>query len=155
MRLKLLVAAVVVLSLLVIWRMMSGGSSPADSLNTRMAELHRTGDVEALAVEAASPDIRTALRAVETMGYVGPKAVKQLRRALADRRPQIRQQAATAYAKVAGPKEVAPLVEIARADESSIVRACAITTLGKVRAHNEMETILDALNDKDLVVRRR
>ena len=155
MRLKLLVVAAAVLGVLVIWQLMRGGGPPIDELDARMEKLRADGNVEALATEAKSPDIRTARSAVETMGYVGPKAVKQIRRHLKDPRPEIRQKAATAYAKAADPKEAAPLAEVARTDNSPIVRAAAITGLGRARAYGEMETLLTAMNDDDIVVRRR
>ena len=156
MRLKLLVAAAAVLGVLVIWQLMRGGAPPIDELDERMEKLRADGDVEALATEAKSPDIRTARRAVESMGYVGPKAVRQIRRALKDPRPQIRQRAATAYARAADPKEAAaPLADVARTDKSTEVRAAAVTALGRSRACGEMETLLAAMNDEDIVVRRR
>lgn len=154
-KLKLLVAVAAVLGVLVIWQLTRDASLPADSVDARMEELRRAGDVEALAAEAKSPDIRTARRAVETMGYVGPKAITQIRHALADRRPEIRQRATLAYARAAGPKEMPPLAEVARTDKSPTVRASAVTALGRVRAHREMETLLQAMNDRDVVVRRR
>jgi len=155
MRLKLLVVTVAVLGVWAIWRLMWGGAPPINEIDARMEKLRADGDVEALAAEADSPDIRTVRRAVETMGYVGPKAVRQIRRALEDPRPEIRQQAATAYARAADPKEAAPLAEVARADKSAIVRAAAVTGLGRARVYGEMETLLAAMNDEDIVVRRR
>jgi len=155
MKLKVLVTTAAVLGLVVIWRMTQEDPPLVDSLDTRMEKLRVTADVEALAQEAESPDIRTARRAVATMGYVGPKAVKQIRRALTDRRPAVRRQATTAYARAAGPKELAPLAEVARDDKSFRVRASAVTALGQARACSEMETLLEAMNDEDLVVRRR
>jgi len=109
MKLKLLVVTAAVLSVLVIWQLTRGGRPPIHSIDARMEKLRADGDIEALTAEAKSPDIRTARRAVETLGYVGPKAVRQIRRALEDPRPEIRQQAATAYARAADPKEAAPL----------------------------------------------
>ena len=156
MKLKLLVATAAVLGVLVIWQLMQGGAPPIDELDARMEKLRAAGNVEALAAEAKSPDIRTARRAVETMGYVGPKAVRQIRGALADPRPEIRQQAATAYARAADPKEAAaPLAEVAHTDKSTEVRAAAVTAMGRARAYEEMETLLAAMNDEDIVVRRR
>jgi len=155
MKLKLLAGVAVVLGVLVIWEFAREEPPQIDSLDARMEQLRKAGDVEALAAEAQSSDIQTAQRAVETMGYVGKKAVRQIRHALADRRPEIRQRAATAYARAAGPKEAPLLAEVAGTDESPTVRATAVTALGHIRAHTEMETLLTAMNDDDLIVRRR
>ena len=155
MKLKVLVVAVAVLGLLVIWRSVKTEPVPLNDFDARIEKLRSDGDVEALETEAKSKDIRTARRAVESMGYLGRKAVKQIRTAMADPRPQIRQQAATAYARAAHIKNIAPLVKVAQTDKSPVVRASAITALGKRRVYEEMETLLQAMNDDDIIVRRR
>lgn len=156
MRLKLLLAAAAVLGILVILQLTRSGAPPINELDARMEKLRADGDVEALADEAKSPDVPTARRAVETLGYLGPKALPQLRHALADGRPQIRQKAAIAYARAAEPKEAAPILsKIAHTDKSAVVRAGAITGLGQARAYEAMETYLAAMNDDDIIVRRR
>jgi len=134
---------------------MGGGGLDINSLDARIEELRRAGDVEALGAEARSSDIATARRAVEALGYLGSKAVAQIRQALGDPRPEVRQHAATAYARAADPEEAAPLAEIARTDESPVVRASALTALGRAGIYSEMETLLAGMNDKDTVVRRR
>ncbi|MBL7219721.1 MAG: HEAT repeat domain-containing protein [Phycisphaerae bacterium] len=156
MRLKLLIAAAAILGVLVIWQLMRPGPPPVDQLDARMENLRLAGDVEALASEAESTDIPTARRAVETLGYLGPEALPQLRRALEDRRPQIRQKAAIACARAADPKVAAPLLaKVARTDKSPVVRAAAVTGLGRARAYDEMETLLAEMNDDDVIVRGR
>jgi HEAT repeat protein len=156
MKLKILVAAAAILGLLLIWQLMGSGGRPINELDARMEQLRAAGDVEALAAEAKSSDLPTARRAVEAMGFVGQKAIKHIRLALDDPRPQIRQKAATAYARVAEPKNIAPVTKAAQTDKSPVVRASAITALGRERIYEEMETLLDAMEkDDDVVVRRR
>jgi len=155
MRLKLLVPVAVVLGALVIWRLVGTDPPPIDELDARMEKLRTDGDVEALSREAQNQDIRTARRAVATMGYVGRKAVRKIRHALEDPRPAVRRQAAAAYAMAADPKDLSVLTKVAHTDESPTVRASAVTALGHARAYEEMETLLAAMNDDDLVVRRR
>ena len=155
MRLKLLVLVATVLAVVVIWRLVRDEAPQIDDLDARMEKLRTDGDVETLSREVQSPDIRTARRAVATMGYVGQKAVRQIRRALDDPRPKVRQQAAVAYARAADAKDLSPLTRVAQTDTSPIVRAAAVTALGQARAYEEMETLLAAMNEQDLVVRRR
>jgi hypothetical protein len=155
MKLKLLVAVAAVLGVLVIWQLMPGSDPPLDELGTRMEDLRVKGDTEALAAETPNSDIRTARRAVRMMGYLGRKGVKPILVALKDPRPEIRQEAAVAYARAADPKEAAPLAKVARTDKVAVVRAAAITGLGRSRAYEEMETLFEAMNDDDVIVRRR
>jgi HEAT repeat protein len=155
MKLKLLVAVAAVLGVLVVWQLMQGSAPPLDELDARMEDLRVKGDTEALAVETPKTDIRTARRAVKMMGYLGRKGVKPILVALKDPRPEIRQEAAVAYARAADPKEAAPLAKVARNDKVAVVRAAAITGLGRSRAYEEMETLLEAMDDDDIIVRRR
>ena len=57
-KLKLLVAVAAILGVLVIWQLTQDASLPTDSVDARMEKLRRAGDVEGLAAEAQSPDIR-------------------------------------------------------------------------------------------------
>ncbi|MCP4379798.1 MAG: HEAT repeat domain-containing protein [bacterium] len=152
---KLLIAVTIALGATGLWLLTRDSSLPSDSVDARMENMRRADNVEGLAAEAKSQDIRTARRAVETMGHVGQKATKQIRIALTDHRPEIRQRAAIAYAKAIGPEASAPLAEVARNDKNPQVRATALIALGRARAYTEMETLLDAMNDEDLTVRRR
>jgi HEAT repeat protein len=155
MKLKLLIAIAAILGLLVIWQSMGTAPVQLDEIDASIEKLRANDDVEALDVAVKSKNIRTARRAVEAMGYLGPMYVKRLRTALSDPRPQIRQQAATAYARAANIKDIAPLTKVAQTDKSPVVRASAITALGKKRVYEEMETLLQAMNDDDIMVRRR
>ena len=155
MKLKLLVGLAAILSVLVIWNVVQVEPPQLDDIDARMEKLRRDGDTETLSIEAQNSDIRTARRAVKTMGYLGPLGVKPIRTAMKDPRPGIRQEAAMAYARAADPKEAAPLAEVARTDKASVVRAAAVTGLGRTRAYEEMDTLFAAMNDEDITVRRR
>ncbi len=156
MKVKILAVVAAILCVVAIWRLMPTRDAPIGGLDARMEKLRADGDVEALSKEAASKDIPTARRAVESMGFVGFKALKHIRVAMEDPRPAVRQKAVTAYATAAKPKSIAPVLkEIVRTDNSPIVRATAVTALGRERVYEEMETLLAAMNDDDIVVRRR
>ena len=154
-KLKLLIATAAVLVAVLIWQLISGGGPAIDSIDARMEKLRQAGDVEGLAAEGRSSDILAARRAVETLGYLGPKAVEHIEPFLADPRAEIRQRAATAYAKAADSNVAPPLAKVARTDTSPVVRAAAVTVLGQARVYGEMDTLLTAMNDEDVVVRRR
>jgi len=159
MRLKLLISTTAILGILVVWQLMQRGAEPVDNLHAidaRMEKLRLAGDVETLSAETENTDIPTARQAVEALGHLGAKAVPKLRRALQDKRPEVRQQAARAYARAADPKQAAPiLAKIATTDKSPAVRASAITGLGHRRTYEAMDTLLAEMNDDDVVVRGR
>ena len=155
MKAKIIVSVIAVLSVLVILQFIWGGNPDIDDIDARMEKLRKAGNVEALGAETANKDPLTARRAVQTLGYAGRKAVPHIRRAMSDPRPEVRQQAASAYARAADPKKSAPLREIARTDKSPTVRASAVTALGRERIYEEMDTLLDAMDDDDFIVRRR
>ena len=158
MRLKVLVAVAVVLAAAVVWRMTTGSGDGASALDpdaARIEELRQKGDTAALAKQAESPNVRVACLAVTAMGRVGADARPHVEKALQDARPQVRQKAAAAFASVGDRRKSAPVAELARADESPEVRASAVRALGTMFAYTEMETLLDALEDDDVGVRRR
>ena len=68
MKFKLLVGIAAVLGVLVIWQLVRPEAPQIDELDTRMEKLRASGDIETLTTETKSPDIRTARRAVESMG---------------------------------------------------------------------------------------
>jgi hypothetical protein len=168
MKLKLLLAAAAVLGILVVW-IAPWSSAPAlAELDAHMEQLRTEGNVEALESEVQSKDVKRAKRAVETLGYLGRSSIekrdvsiKKIRVTMKnDSRPEIRQAAVIAYAKVmekTSPKkqDPAPLGNIARTDKSKDVRICTITALGNMGAYEELETLLQAMNDDDLTIRRR
>ena len=156
-RLRILIAIAVVLSVVVGWRLVSGGGDRRNlgPDEARIDKLRRAGDVEALAAEIAGADEEAACRAVKAMASVGAKAVGHIERAMQDPRPKIRQKATLAYVRAAEPKQAAPLAKAARDDESPGVRAAAVTGIGRLCAYEEMETLLAAMDDPNLMVRRR
>ena len=138
MKLKLLIAIAAILSIVVIWRLVRSAGPEIDSIDARMEALRKAGDVEGLAAIARSTDILAARRAVETLGYLGPKAVEPIIALLNDERVVIRQRAAAAYARAADTSEAPALARVARADTSPSVRAAAVTALGHARVYGEI-----------------
>ena len=114
------------------------------------------GDTEALARETENKKAKVAASAVEALGTLGSKALPHVQKALQDERPEVREAAAVAYARAAGRNvPVGSLAATARSDPSPDVRAAAVTGLGQVRAIDEIETLLAALEDEDRTVRLR
>ncbi len=151
-RLRVLIATASVLGAVLIWRLIWAGGPEIDSIDARMEKLRRAGDVEALAALARSEDILAARRATETLGYLGLKAVEHITPLLADPRAEIRQRAATAYARAADPSAAPALAKLARTDDNAMVRAAAVTALGQAQVHGEMDTLLSAMDDDAPIV---
>ena len=156
-RFRILIAIAAVLAVVVGWRLVSGGGDRPnlEPDEARIDKLRREGDVEALAAEISGPNEGAARRAVAAMGTIGARAVTHIERAMQDPRPKVRQKAALAYTRAAESKQAAPLAKAARDDESPGVRAAAVTGIGRLCAYEEMETLLAAMDDPDLMVRRR
>ena len=131
------------------------GCSEKDSDSVRIERLRDTGNVEALGREVGGDDSRVGRMAVRAMGRIGPKALPQVKAALADKRGEIREEAAIVYARVAEPEAAAPLAGMARTDPVPTVRAAAVTSLGHLLAFDEMEAVIAALEDPDPMVRQR
>jgi HEAT repeat protein len=91
------------------------------------------------------------------IGRLGDKPGRPFVFRIADARPEVREAAVVAWGRAAGdlrPEAVA-VAAAAREDKSAIVRATAVSVLGQVRAVNEMETLIAALDDPDRMVRVR
>lgn len=125
------------------------------SQEARFERWRHTGDVAALAAEVRNPDTAAARAAVRELGSCGPRAVPLIEEAMKDTRAEVREAAALAYARAAGTGKVHPLAAVARGDPSAEVRAAAVTALGEVRAIDDMETLLTALEDPQRIVRLR
>jgi len=158
-RLRILVGIAVVLALVVAGKLLLFGDSETryaqDPNFARIEKLQRDKDVSALAKEVSGADVEVAGRAVGALGRVGPESVPTIKRAMRDKRATVRQKAATSFSQVARPQDAAPLAEMAREDESPEVRAAAVSGLYHMRAFEQMESLLAAMNDPDIVVRRR
>ena len=126
-----------------------------DSDAARIEKIRQSGDVEALAVEVQGGSADTARLAVRAMASLGPTALPHVERALEDSRPEVREEAAVAYSRVAVGAPMQRLAAVARKDPSDSVRAAAVTGLGNARALDEMEALLAAAEDPDAMVRER
>jgi len=159
-RLAVLLIIAGVLATLVVWRAtrkepLDGGPAPRDPDTARVEQFRREGNLEALAGEAENPQTEVATRAVRAMGSLGPAAVPHLERRIADARPEVREAAVVAWGRATGDLRPEIVAAVARTDPSVFVRAAAVSVLGQVRAVNEMETLIAALDDPDRMVRVR
>lgn len=158
-RLRILAGVAVVLALVVAGKLVLFGDDETphaqDPNFARIEKLRRDKDVSALAKEASGADVEVCRRAVGALGRVGRESLPTLERALRDGRAAVRERAATSFSQVAGPQDAAPLAEMAREDESADVRAAAVSGLYHMRAFEQMESLLAAMDDPDVVVRRR
>ena len=131
------------------------GCGETESDAARIERLRQQGDVAALEREADGPNAPTAAAAVGALGSCGARAVPRVEQALADTRPQVREEAALAYGRIADDKQLARLATMAREDKADTVRAAAVTALGEARAVNQMEALMRAAEDPDRLVRQR
>lgn len=103
--------------------------------------------------QTSSPDaIRERIR---DLARRGTKARPEIERFLKHPTPAVREEAALAYPRVADGTAAPALARLATSDPEADVRAAAVTALGHMRAMDEMEAILNALEDPDPLVRRR
>jgi len=160
-RLRVFIGVAVVLALIVVGRFLffGGQDTSADSArgpeHARIEQLRQAKDLAGLGTQAAHTNERVARLAVGAMGRLGAEAVPKIERALEDKRPRVRERAATAYAQAARHDQAAPLAKLVREDASPNVRAAAVAGLGRLCAFDEMESILAAMDDPDVAVRRR
>jgi len=132
------------------------GCSEPESEIEQIQELEKAGDVDALAKRATEAEPDVGRQAVRSLGRLGARAEPALRQVMKQGKPTVRSEAALVYPRVTKRQEAqAPLSELSRRDPEPHVRAAAVTALGHMRALESMDTILEALNDPKLVVRRR
>ena len=159
-RIAVLLIIVGVLATFVVWRVvreepLGGGPAPSDPDVARVEQFRREGNLKALAGEAENPRAEVATRAVRAMGSLGPAAVPHLERRIADARPEVREAAVGAGGPGGGALRPAGGGAAARKDPAGGVGAGPVSVLGQVRAVNEMETLIAALDDPDRMVRVR
>jgi HEAT repeat protein len=137
--------------------LLSGGCGDDEKdASARIERLRASGNAEGLGREAASTDAAAAAEAVRALGRLGQKAWPQVEAALRDSRREVRQEAAAIYPLVAPAGDAAPeMAALVRSDPEPTVRATAVTALGHVRALDEMDAVLAALDDADPLVRQR
>jgi len=151
-----------VLATLVVWRAtrkepLGGGSASRDPDVSRVEQYRRERNLEALAGEAENPQAEVATRAVLAMGSLGPAAVPYLEQRIADARPEVREAAVAAWGRATGEPvpEAAAVVAAARTDPSVVVRATAVSVLGRCKAWRHGDVLIDAMEDPDPAVRAR
>jgi len=121
----------------------------------QIEKLREKGDITAVAARVADPSEEVARYAVGALARLGSASAPEIRRAMEDPRPRVREQAATSFAQVSRYPEAAPLAKMAREDPSADVRAAAVSGLNRMGAFGEMDTFLAAMDDPDPIVRRR
>jgi crotonobetainyl-CoA:carnitine CoA-transferase CaiB-like acyl-CoA transferase len=126
-----------------------------DQARVKAEQLVRAKDVEGLCKQVQSPDEHAAKLAVSALGDLGEAARSAVEQALVDRRPAVREKAATSFAKVATREQAVKLANIVKKDESPDVRAAAVAGLDRMFAFQEMDAIIDAMEDPDPAVRQR
>jgi len=132
------------------------GCSEPETEVDRVQELERAGNVDALAKRVIEAEPGEGRLAVRSLGRLGQQAEPALRQAMKKGKPAIRAEAALVYPTVTSRQEAQePLSELALDDPEPYVRASAVTALGHMRAMDSMDAILQALNDPNLLVRRR
>ncbi|MCX5677354.1 MAG: HEAT repeat domain-containing protein, partial [Planctomycetota bacterium] len=129
-----------------------GGTDPEVD---RVNRLREQKNAVALEQEVVAKDSRTSSAAIRALGQLGPQARPQIERAMKDPRSEVRREAAAVYPRTYSGPAAPVLATVARTDPDAAVRAVAVTSLGRMRALDEMETLLAAVEEPDLLVRQR
>jgi len=126
-----------------------------DETRRRIARLAEAKDIEALSEQAGGGDDHAATLAVSALGGLGPPALPALDKALADRRPAVREKAATSFSRIAPRGQAGKLASMSQSDPSPNARAAAVAGMDRMFAFQEMDAIIEAMEDSDPAVRRR
>lgn len=143
------------LGLLAAAGLLPGCGSGKDPEVERINRLREQKNTAALEQEIAAKDPKISSVAVRALGQVGPEARPQIERAMQDTRSEIRREAVAVYPQTSSGPAAPVLAAVARTDPDAAVRAVAVTSLGRMRALDEMETLLAAVEEPDPLVRRR
>ena len=168
MRLRVLIAITVLLTPLVIWRIVSTRNA-APSMSPAEIAIRKdrlNGNVEGLVKKIKTSPPKLARRATRALGSVGLKSLPSLNKILLeDKRPEVRQQAAQAVAQSVrasaqttdpfAKEMTAALVTAISSDKAPEVRASAASALGQLYDYRNMKSLLKAMDDENLDVRRR
>ena len=103
----------------------------------------------------AADDQRTIVRAtcVRALAMLGrAEAVPMLIKALKDRKPMVRWEAAQALGDLEAKSAIGPLVEAAHRDLDGHVRAAAVRALGRIGTDPAIEGLIGCLRDRDTSV---
>ncbi|MCX5685594.1 MAG: HEAT repeat domain-containing protein [Planctomycetota bacterium] len=144
-----------VLGLMAAAGLLTGCRGSEDSDAKRIHGLQEQKNVTALTKEIDAQDPKISCEAVRALGHLGPQARPQVEKAMQNPRSEIRQEAVAAYPHTASGPAAPALAAAARTDTDAAVRAVAVTSLGRMRALDEMETLLAAVQDADPMVRQR
>jgi len=144
-----------VLGLLAAAGVLPGCRGSEDSELNRIKGLREQKNVAALAQQIDAQNPKVSCEAVRALGQLGPQARPQVEKAMKDPRSEVRQEAAAAYPRTSSEPTAPLLAAVARTDPDAAVRAVAVTALGRMRALDEMETLLAAVQDADPMVRQR
>ena len=144
-----------VLGLLAAAGLMPGCGGDGDPEVDRINRLRDQKNAAALEREIDAQDPKTSCLAIRALGQLGPQAKPQIDKAMKNPRTEVRQEAAVAYPHIVRGPAAPVLATAARTDPDAIVRAAAATSLGRMRALDEMETLLAAVQDADPLVRQR
>jgi HEAT repeat protein len=129
-----------------------GGGDPAAE---RIDQLRREGNTNALSQETGNPDAKIGRLAVRALARLGKDAQPQMDKALKSPSPEVREEAALAYPRVVKATSAPALADVAKTDRDPSVRAAAATALGHMRAVDEVEALLAAVEDPDQLVSQR
>lgn len=135
--------------------LLPGCGSGKDPEVERINHLREQKNTAALQQEVAAEDPKISSVAVRALGQVGPEARPQVERAMQDTRSEIRREAVAVYPQTTSGPAAPVLAAVARTDPDAAVRAVAVTSLGRMRALDEMETLLAAVEEHDPLVRQR
>jgi len=125
-------------------------SEPA--VSRQIQKLVAKNDAPALVALAKTEAGPAAAEAVLALSTVGQRA--DVEPFVKDQRPEVRAGALDALARVGDRRNVAIINEVlANKTEDVAVRASAAKTLGELRSWNGLETLIEALADKDRYVR--
>jgi hypothetical protein len=107
-----------------------------------------SGNGEGMAAE-------TLRRRIRTLAREGAPARAEIDPFLTHTHPAAREEAAVVYPRVAEGNAAPALAKLATDDPEPNVRAAAVTAIGHMRAMDEMDAVVRALEDPDWLVRRR
>ena len=144
-----------VLGLLAAAGLLPGCRGSEDADTGRINGPREQKNVAALGQEIDTQDPKISCEAVRALGQLGPQAMPQVEKAMKNPRSEIRREAAAAYPRTSTGPTAPVLAAAARTDPDATVRAVAVTALGRMRALDEIETLLAAVQDADPMVRQR
>ena len=157
-RLWILIVIAAALGGVAAWVLFRGGDDdPAliDPAVARVEKLRKEKNVEELAKAVSHANESMARHALGALATFGHESLPQITKALSDPRPKVREKAATVFSQAADYQEAGEVARVATEDSSPDVRAAAVSTLDRMRAFTEMDALLAAMDDPDVVVRRR